>query len=70
MPMLYIPFSGANDSTHVNVTKMLASLELPNARVQAKPSNAPNLDAKIRTEKHVSHLNEISATGFVVYPSS
>ena len=68
--MLYIPFSGANDSTHVNVTKMLSSLELPSARVQPKPSNAPNLDTKIRTERHVSHLNEISSTGFVVYPSS
>ncbi|WVZ19870.1 hypothetical protein V8G54_007192 [Vigna mungo] len=43
---------GANDSTHVNVTNMLASLELPSARAQPKPSNARNLDAKIRTEKH------------------
>jgi len=47
---------------------MLASLELPSARAQPKPSNTRNVDAKIRTEKHVSHLNEISASGFLVYP--
>lgn len=67
MPMLYIPFSGVNDSAHVTVTKMLANLERPSARarVQPKPSNVRNLDAKNHTEKHVSHLNEIPATGFL-----
>ncbi|ESW09200.1 hypothetical protein PHAVU_009G108500 [Phaseolus vulgaris] len=59
---------GANDSTHVNVTKMLASLELPNARVQPKPSNAPNLDAKIRTEKH--GVNNIPSTSSALPKSS
>lgn len=57
MPMLYIPFSGVNDSAHVTVTKMLANLERPSARVQPKPSNIRNMDAKNHSEKHVSHTS-------------
>ena len=66
MPMLYISFSGVTDSAHVTVTIMLANLERPSApRVQPKPSNVQNLDAKNHIEKHVSHRNEIPATGFL-----
>ncbi|KAG5034368.1 hypothetical protein JHK87_009278 [Glycine soja] len=52
-PVVVEKHKGVNDSAHVTVTKMLANLERPSApRVQPKPSNVQNLDAKNHIEKH------------------
>lgn len=50
-----ISFSGINNSPQVTVTKLLTNLDRPNVRVQSKPSNLKNLNAKNHTGKHVSH---------------
>lgn len=50
-----ISFSGINNSPQVTVTKLLTNLDRPNVRVQPKPSNLKNLNAKNHTGKHVSH---------------
>lgn len=50
-----ISFSGINNSPQVTVTKLLTNLDRPNVRVQPKPSNHKNLNAKNHTGKHVSH---------------
>lgn len=57
MPTTYIFFSGVNDSAQITVTKLLANRDHPSARMQPKPSNIHNLNAKNQTEKHVSHSN-------------
>ncbi|TKY74563.1 Casein kinase I isoform delta [Spatholobus suberectus] len=59
---------GVNDSAHVTVTKMLANLERPSARVQPKPSNVRNLDAKYRTKKN--GVNNSPSTSSAIPKSS
>lgn len=51
-PVVSEKHKGVNDSAHVTVTKKLANLERPSARVQPKPSNIRNMDAKNHSEKH------------------
>ncbi|KAH1244989.1 Casein kinase 1-like protein 3 [Glycine max] len=69
-PVVMEKHKGVNDSAHVTVTKMLANLERPSARarVQPKPSNVRNLDAKNHTEKH--GVNNSPSTSSAIPKSS
>ncbi|XP_061367412.1 uncharacterized protein LOC133310496 [Gastrolobium bilobum] len=51
-PVVVDKHKGVNDSAQISVTKLLANLDPPSARVQPKPSNVRNLNAKNQTEKH------------------
>ncbi|XP_020216407.1 casein kinase I [Cajanus cajan] len=67
-PVVVEKHKGVKDSAHVTVTKMLANLECPSARVQIKPSNVRNLNAKNQTEKH--GVNNSPSTSSTMLKSS
>ncbi|CAL0319238.1 unnamed protein product [Lupinus luteus] len=46
---------GVNHSAQISITKQLAHLDRPSVRVQPKPSNVQNPNAKNHTEKHSAY---------------